>query len=624
MRHQLIAFLRLTELATPSHRLGAGFGLLLLGGALLGAAPAATASCLWEPPQHLFVLPADGAAEVPVDARIWVNVSLESHATVTVGDITLEGQRESLSWYSFPPPAAPAPEAACEFTVRICASEGGDDCTDYGPYSFTFGSGTAPAPAVPTLLGITGNPSEGNFEEPKLPAELCKYQILSQDCFDTGQNLVYRFVLQDDPGAALFAVLGTKADKVYDDYLSTPECGAQHMGFAPWTEGEGAQCTTETCRGIQAINLAGKRSEPVLLCGEAQITLDDGSTWHSDCVTQEDASGSAADKDATAPATPDGNGGGGSGCSAATHAPASGAFLLLAVLALAFALPRLRRRHSLAVALLALGLAACDGGNDPDVTKGADAVADRSGTTDAATETAAGDPEFAAYCQGIVDAFRALYLDLDLPDNLAQEKPPPLKTGEEFDPNDFFVVLDRLHMEEGWTLDFIYTYDSHMGGSPELVARKTDSPLCQSAPESPCESEYFLYHVLLDGSREGWFQVWVLRRMGQQFYCDFHGCFSEIVLPSHEGLLSWIEEQKKRGAGMHDGDGFDEAAIAAITVDPLVEVRKGSAHVILVSFDRSSGIVRTDVELSGEPPYWWIPGTDKTETLIECTWCGIP
>ena len=354
-------------LAAMRDRLAAALAGLLLGGAVLCTAPGAMASCLWEPPQHLFVLPADGAADVPVDAHIWVSVAGESHAAVTVGDITLEGQRESLSWYSFPPPD-PAPGAACEFAVRICASEGGDGCTDFGPYSFTFGTGTAPVPAAPTLLAILGIPSEDNFAKPKLPAELCKYQILSQDCFDMGQNLIYRFVLADDPGTALFAVLGTKADKVWDDYLSTPDCGAQYMALAPWSEVGCSWRATETCSEIQAINLAGTRSEPVQLCDDAQITLDDGSTWHSDCVTQEDASGSAADKDAAAPATPGGGGGGGAGCSATTQAPASGAFALLAGLALAFAL-LLRRRRSAAVVLLALGLVACDtGSNAPDGT----------------------------------------------------------------------------------------------------------------------------------------------------------------------------------------------------------------------------------------------------------------
>jgi len=293
-----------------------------------------------------------------------------------------------------------------------------------------------------------------------------------------------------------------------------------------------------------------------------------------------------------------------------------------------------------AIVLLALGLVACDtGGNAADGTGGMDAIADTTGTEDAdesadgtgpedmtAAEPLAGDPEFASYCQGIVDAFRALYEGLELPDNLAQENPPPAKTGDEFDPNEFFTVLDRIHMEEGWTLDFIYTYASDMGGSPELVARRTDSPLCQSDPEQPCVTESFLLHVLVDGSREGWFQLKVLGIMGSQFYQDGHGWEGRIILPSHQGLIAWMEEQKKLGAGMYEGDGFDEAGIAELKVDPVVEVHSDRIHYNLVHYCRFSdiGISRLVADHSTEPPYSLIPDSDESEVLFECTWCGIP
>ena len=272
--------------------------------------------------------------------------------------------------------------------------------------------------------------------------------------------------------------------------------------------------------------------------------------------------------------------------------------------------------------------------NGPDVsadtatekdTAGQDAQPDMAvdGEADAA-ETPPGDPEFAAYCQGIVDAFRALYEDLELPDNLAQEVPPPEKTGDEFDPNLFFTVLDRLQMEEGWTLDFTYFYASDMGGETTLVARKTDSPLCQSDPEHPCVTESFLLHVLVDGSREGWLQLQVLRLMGQEFYCDWHGCSGMIILPSHEGLVAWMEGQMKHFAPGED-NGFDEEALAALAVDPVVEVHDDWVHVDFVWFARGSGIVRSVLDISTAPPYSTAPGGEHTsETLFECTWCAIP
>jgi len=235
-----------------------------------------------------------------------------------------------------------------------------------------------------------------------------------------------------------------------------------------------------------------------------------------------------------------------------------------------------------------------------------------------------GDPEFAAYCQGIVDSFRALYEDLELPNNLAQEVPPPEKTGEEFDPNQFFTVLDRLLMEEGWTLDFTYFYASDMGGEPTLVARKMDSPLCQSDPGQPCVSEGFLLHVLVDGTREGWFQLMVLKLMGDQFYREWHGFEGKVILPSQAGLNAWLEEQKKRWS-IQDGEDFDEATMAALQVDPVVDVGEEGVHVSIVYFSRGSGVVRWITDISLVPPYSKTPGGESShETLFECTWCGVP
>ena len=245
---------------------------------------------------------------------------------------------------------------------------------------------------------------------------------------------------------------------------------------------------------------------------------------------------------------------------------------------------------------------------------------------DAGDDAAAGkaDSEFAAYCQGIVDAFRALYENLETPENLMQEVPPPLKTGGEFDPNEFLTVLDRLHLEEEWTLDFTYFYASDMGGEPTLVARPTDSPLCQSDPEQPCVTESVWLHVLVDGTREGWFQLMVLKIMGDQFYREWHGFEAATILPSQAGLTAWLEEEKKH-LSPSDYDEFDAAAMAAIEVDPLVEVLDDRVQIGLVYFTRWEGIVRRVRDISVVPPYAVVPGGENSyEVLFECTWCGVP
>ncbi len=346
------------------------------------------------------------------------------------------------------------------------------------------------------------------------------------------------------------------------------------------------------------------------------------------------------------PSSPNSGSSSSGGCSAGVVPGAASwglvVLLLLILLPVAIRWQRRRGRTAYVVVLAFLPglLAGCDSESQQADVGSSDVIVDAMAGDDAAgqsgeldvalseetnaDEASPGDPEFAAYCQGIVDAFRALYEDLELPDNLAQENPPPVKTGDELDPNQFFTVLDRLQMEEGWTLDFTYFYASDMGGEPTLVARKTDSPLCQSDPEQPCVSEDVMLHVLVDGTQEGWFQLMVLKFMGDQFYREWHGFEGKIILPSKAGLTFWLEGQKKRWS-VQDGEDFDEAAMAALEVEPVVDIGADSVYINLVYFSHGAGMVRWIADLETAPPYSYSPkGEHSAETLFECAWCGVP
>jgi len=243
------------------------------------------------------------------------------------------------------------------------------------------------------------------------------------------------------------------------------------------------------------------------------------------------------------------------------------------------------------------------------------------GHSDAEMVRDVGESEFATYCQDIVDAFHALYKGLGVPGHLEVKTALRWKTGEEFDPNEFFLVLDRLKMEAGWTLDYFYGYEVDVGGAPKLVARTTQSSVCQSDPERPCVwEENVLHHVQVDGTREGWFQLMVLRLMGDQFYRTWHHYEGKEILPSQAGLTAWVEEQSD-----WYGDAFDGTALAAIPVTPLIGISEEGVRVEMVYFSTPSGIGRWIADLSLVPPYAPLPGTQsRFETLLECSWCGIP
>lgn len=297
------------------------------------------ASCAWEFPEHLFVLPEDQAENVPVDARIWINATLGT-ARVFVGDQELEARQEGRSWFSFEPTITPGQELS--FEVKICEPEAGD-CRDYGPYSFTAGSAAAAAPTLPVLEGLEALSSEGNFENISLPEDLCTYQLLSQDCFDVGPMYQMNMQLVQDDGAALYSIRlnenVTPGKEVKYSYLSTPDCRLQYItGLV-----ESSACgpvQQESCGWVQAINLAGERSEEVKLCA-TPATLD-GEPWPvSPCQAEQDLVMDQVDSPDAAAGTPSDAGAAqgnnateSSGCTASASGKTSPAVLFLLVLAL--------------------------------------------------------------------------------------------------------------------------------------------------------------------------------------------------------------------------------------------------------------------------------------------------
>ena len=99
-------------------------------------------------------------------------------------------------------------------------------------------------------------------------------------------------------------------------------------------------------------------------------------------------------------------------------------------------------------------------------------------------------------------------------DRLEVEKP-----GSGWDVNRYFAVLDRLSVEQGFILDWVYCFDG-TGGSPKLYARPEGQPPLTSCSEVQNPDEY-LDHIKTDGSKEGFFQLVLLKVVAEQFFLTF-------------------------------------------------------------------------------------------------------
>ncbi len=97
--------------------------------------------------------------------------------------------------------------------------------------------------------------------------------------------------------------------------------------------------------------------------------------------------------------------------------------------------------------------------------------------------------------QRTVDAMAALTRGLKFPVHFQSED--AARTGDEFDVNQYFTVLQHLSMEPGYVLDYVYHMD-FMGGFPILYARQADEPVYRTEAEYTAASERGVAEPYLD------------------------------------------------------------------------------------------------------------------------------
>ena len=117
----------------------------------------------------------------------------------------------------------------------------------------------------------------------------------------------------------------------------------------------------------------------------------------------------------------------------------------------------------------------------------------------------AGEPDstpvqVSAAWQSTVDDLAMLQGRLETPDHSVWDG-DGARTGEEFDVNEYFSVLDRLSMEEGYVLDYVYCL-TNADGSPRLYARPKDQQRLATCSELDASANY-LDRIRTDDTEEG-------------------------------------------------------------------------------------------------------------------------
>jgi hypothetical protein len=234
-------------------------------------------------------------------------------------------------------------------------------------------------------------------------------------------------------------------------------------------------------------------------------------------------------------------------------------------------------------------------------------------------------------CQQIVADVAALWIDYPFPERLLEAD--AVKTGEEFDVNAYFSVLDHLSVQPGYVLDYAYDYNGS-GGSPVIYAKPEDQDPYLTFSEYYADTignrtweEWFevsrleyMDHIQVDDTEAGFFQYVVLRKMGTQFYLVWHANYNDDRIICDQGLLEeLVASLAEPEFGLALSPELQDQA-RALDLEPRVEIGEDTVEVRVVIFTMWGGFIEERYAITRSFPHKVIK--EETETLVPYD-CGI-
>jgi hypothetical protein len=217
-------------------------------------------------------------------------------------------------------------------------------------------------------------------------------------------------------------------------------------------------------------------------------------------------------------------------------------------------------------------------------------------------------------CQKTVNTISSLprkYKSIDY------SKDAPMSAGM-FNVNDYFSILDHLQIESGYTLDYIY---HNLGGSghPFIYARKVNQTPYKAFTEIVKGSENdWLNHVQVDGTKQGFFQFAILRKLGPQFYLYWHSGYDDhTIVCDREGLENVLSRQTFQNISIPQDV---QGKARKLDLTPNVNFESGKVIVKIVYFTNWGGFIEETSTISRSFPHQILD--TKTQTLVVYN-CGV-
>jgi hypothetical protein len=219
-------------------------------------------------------------------------------------------------------------------------------------------------------------------------------------------------------------------------------------------------------------------------------------------------------------------------------------------------------------------------------------------------------------CMNILDSISNLQ-PADVPQQLMDSG---IKSGDEFDANEYFSVLSHVSMQEGYVLDYLYPVES-LGSSPVLYARPEDQLPYAAMEDIPENMELpdFRDHMVVDDTAQGYFEYVAMDIMAGQFYLVWHANYNDtqIVCNSRE-VNDIISNVNSGGFGNKLDLAQQTKARVMGNIEPLVDLTGDSAMVQVVIFTKWGGFYRLTYEISRAFPHTIINVKEENVVPYDC------
>jgi hypothetical protein len=219
-------------------------------------------------------------------------------------------------------------------------------------------------------------------------------------------------------------------------------------------------------------------------------------------------------------------------------------------------------------------------------------------------------------CAQSIPALRAYQASFELPEELNQRETINLPIQDGIDLNRYFVYLDQLGVQQGYSLSYVYFSDM-VGGRPLVYARPNSQPAYTSYEAysqalggsssdqfsfSPLENAFdYLAYIEIADNPEGFLQFAALSLMGDQFYLFWHGLYhDEVILCGQddiEVIRTVIED-----FGLDAPEDVLQAA-QNLDLEPYVIMGDEAVFVRFVYFTKWGGVAEAFVTISRAFPH---------------------